>query len=121
MKNMKVTIYTKEQGSFDLTQEEWCNFDFNTVTIHRIDSPAMIWYDKDGSVWREYYYINDKCHRIDGPAIIWYDKDGSVRREYYYINNKPYNKEDYYNLINEMKALPKSLRLVHELWWVREL
>ena len=177
MKNICMTIYTKEQGKIYLTKKEQNNFNFNTVTCHRTDGPAIIWYNQNGSVWREsyyinnklhrtdgpaiiyyyengsidneYYYINNKLHKIDGPTIIWYYKDGSVGREEYYINNKRhrtdgpavifynkngialsedyyitdkyYDKEDYDNLINEMKALPKSLRLTHELWWVREL
>jgi len=121
MKNISVTIYTKEHGRLDLTYEEYLTFDFDKVTRHRTDSPASIWYYQDGSIEREYYFINDKMHRIDGPAESWYDKDGSIEREYYYINNKFYNKEDYDNLINEMKSLPKSLKLTHQEQWVREL
>jgi len=149
MKNIYYKLYTKEHGRFDLTLEEFYNFDLITRICHRTDGPACIYYYKDGSVSREFYYINNKVHRTDGPALIWYNQDGSVsskhyyindkrhrldgpaciyyheygsvRCEEYYINHKPYNKEDYYNLINEMKALPKTLKLVHEDWWVREL
>jgi len=177
MKNIKVTIYTKEMGRVDLNKQEYHDFDFDSVIKHRLNSPAAIWYYEDGSINSEFYYINDKIHRldgpaciyyyengsinskyyyinnelhktdgpsviwynqygnfsskhyyinnkihrIDGPAIIWYNQDGSVWREEYYINYTSYNKEDYDNLINEMKALPKSLKLVHEDWWVREL
>jgi len=149
MKNVYVTVYTKEQGRLDLNKQEYNNFNFESVIKHRTDGPAVIyyyengsvwhesyyinnklhkedgpaaiWYYRYGSVWREYYYINDKCHRIDGPAAIWYYKDGSVESEEYYINGKKYKKEDYDNLINEIKALPKSLRLIHKDWWVREL
>ena len=121
MKNIQVTVYTKKRGRIDLNLEELNNFNFKTVIYHRIDGPAIIWYNQDGSVECEYYHVNNKRHRLDGPAQIWYHEDGSVKDGFYYINNKEYKKEDYDNLINEMKALPKSLRLVHELWWVREL
>lgn len=33
---------------------------------HRVDGPAMEWYD-GGSRWLQ----NGKVHRMDGPAIIW--------------------------------------------------
>jgi len=150
MKNIHITIYTKEHGKLDLTSEEMNHFNFDKVTRHRTDGPAVIyyyedgsvereyyfinnkrhrtdgfaaiWYYQDGSVLCEYYYINEKHHRLDGPSIIYYyNQDGSINSEYYYINNTCYSKEEYDNLINEMKALPKSLRLIHELWWVREL
>ena len=147
MKNIYTTIYTKEQGRLDLNLEERNNFnkgiyhrdDGPAVSCyhedgsverefyyinnkwHRTDGPAQVWYYKTGSVSSEHYYINNKRHRIDGPASIWYRKDKCIEREFYYINDKCYIKEDYYDLINEMKSLPKSLRLVHELWWVKEL
>ena len=121
MTNIRLTIYTQDKGRLDLTQEECHNFTLNTVTLHRTNSPAVIRYHKDGSIRCKLYYINDKLHRLDGPSIIWYYQYVGVDREYYFINNKFYKKEDYYNLINEMKALPKTLKLVHEDWWVREL
>ena len=121
MNNIYITVYTKESGRFDLTYKEYINFDFDKVICHRIDGPASIWYYKDGSVWRESYYIHNQSHRIDDPAVIWYHSNGSILDTRYYINDKCYIKEEYDNLINEMKALPKSLKLVHEDWWVREL
>jgi len=60
--NIIIKIYTKEQERLDLTQKEWHNFDFNTVTLHRTDGPSVIWYHKDGSVECEHYYINDQYY-----------------------------------------------------------
>ena len=88
---------------------------------HRTDGPACIWRHNNNHPSRELYYINDNRHRIDGPAEIWYKEDGTIEGEFYYINGKEYRKEDYHNLINEMKALPKSLKLTHQEQWVREL
>ena len=148
MKNIYCTLYTKELGRIELIYESLENFDIN-ITVHRTDGPAEIYYYEDGSIEREYYYINDKlhrldgpaftgynengniyaqvyyinnkCHKINGPAVNYYYSNGSLEYESYYINGKPYTKEDYYNLINEMKSLPESLRLAHEEHWVREL
>jgi len=116
-----ITIYTKEKGCINCTESEYYNFDLNTITLHRSDNPAVIWYYNDWTIDGEMYYINNCKHRIDGPAVIWYHPDGSIWDTRYYINDTCYYKEEYDNLINEMKALPKSLKLVHELWWVREL
>lgn len=38
----------------------------------------------------ETYYKNDKYHRIDGPAIIWYNENGSLSHEEYYVNDNFY-------------------------------
>ena len=65
--------------------------------IHRDnDLPAIIWYSKNGSIYKKflnqngkmhhigvfkiyYWYQNDQLHREnDLPAEIWYCKDGSV-------------------------------------------
>jgi len=93
--------------------------------LHREnDLPAAIWYHKDGSIYRQYWYQNNKRHRIGGPAVIWYDikgnieekcwyqygkkhringpaeiwsiKDGSVFKKDWYLNGKEYTEEDYW-------------------------
>jgi len=121
MKNIQVTVYTKEHGCLDLTLEEYNNFDFDKVIYHRTDGPAVVYYYANGSIESEHYFINNQRHRIDYPALIYHYLDERSLREYYYLDHKPYTKEDYYNLINKMKALPKSLRLTHKEQWVREL
>ena len=59
--------------------------------LHRLNGPAIIWYNKDGDIGIEEYYKNDQLHREDGPAIIWYNTDGSIQKEFYYIEDKEYN------------------------------
>jgi len=54
---------------------------------HREDGPAVIWYNKGGSIGNEWYFINDQRHREDGPADISYNNDGSIFIESYYIND----------------------------------
>ena len=121
MKNIKVTIYTKEMGRVDLNKQEYQDFDFESVIKHRTDGPAAIEYYESGSINFEIYTINNKFHRTDGPAVIEYYEDGEVMDEVYFIDDNCYIKEDYDILINEMKVLPKSLKLTHKDWWVREL
>lgn len=58
---------------------------------HRIGAPADISYNPDGVVIREAWWKKNMRHRIDGPALIFYnEKDGTVEREYYWIDDCPY-------------------------------
>ena len=43
-------------------------------------------YYRNGNVYYEIYFLNDKYHRTDGPAFIDYNEDGRVYREEYYLN-----------------------------------
>jgi len=106
----KITI-----SDFELT-----NDDYRSGIIHRTDGPALCAFNDESEIMYLWYIYMNKFHRTDGPAVIDYRDEKSVVPEYW-IDDQYYNKKDYYNLINEMKALPKSLRLTHELWWVREL
>lgn len=52
---------------------------------------------KDGSYDERYHKKDDiyYTHREDGPAVIGYNKDGSIRAEVYYINNVTLTKEEW--------------------------
>jgi hypothetical protein len=63
--------------------------------FHRLDGPAYIQYNGDGSVAFEDYAINGQWHRIDGPAYIEYNKRGSIFYEAYYLLNKIISIEDF--------------------------
>ena len=57
MKNIHVTIYTKEYGKLELTEEGWWEFIKSSTTYHREDGPAVIYHD---GVQR--FYLNDKFY-----------------------------------------------------------
>ena len=52
-------------------------------------------YLDDGSIWYEYYKLNDKLHKEDGPAFIIYNGDGSIYWKEYRLNGKEYSEEEY--------------------------
>ena len=100
--------------------------------LHRIDGPALeytdgtkLWYI-DGRRHRtdgpaaEYgsgtkaWYIDGKQHRIDGPAVEY--PYGAKR---WYVDGEHYTKEDFNQLIEEIRQLPKVLRLIYPREWVR--
>jgi antitoxin component YwqK of YwqJK toxin-antitoxin module len=34
--------------------------------------------------------LDSELHRLDGPAIVWYDKVGKVMKEFYFIDGIQY-------------------------------
>ena len=134
MKDIHITIYTKEKWKLEFTSvKEWWNFDKKSVSLHREGGPAVVWGDG-----RQEYWLNDKRHRTDGPAVIWSDKgeeywfNGKRHREdgpavvwiggagSYYLNGMHHTEEEYYKKLEEIDNLPLSLKLIHNEWWVRE-
>lgn len=65
--------------------KEWRN---ELGLFHREDGPAQIWYNPDGSIHWEEFYINGDLHRESGPAYIQYNPDGSIEIEYFYIHGE---------------------------------
>ena len=77
--------------------------------LHREDGPALEY--NDGA---KFWYIDNKRHRLDGPACEWADGDKEWR-----IDDKYYTEENFNKLIEEVKQLPKVLRLIDTREWVR--
>jgi len=84
--------------------------------LHRVDSPAVIWYYKSGEIEGEYYYINGKRHRLDGPAQIWYLESGEIEYKYYFINDIEYSKEKFYKHpeVIKIKNINRNLKLLNK-------
>ena len=62
--------------------------------LHREDGPAIIWYHKNGQIEHEHWYFNSQSHRENGPAIIYYYKSGKIKTTEWYINGKKLTKEE---------------------------
>jgi hypothetical protein len=65
-------------------KSEWW---FGADGAHRIDGPACIHHNRDGSRV-EHWYLHHRRHRTSGPAIIEWMKDGGVRRARWWIGGK---------------------------------
>ena len=71
-------------------------------------------YYKDGTISSE--YDNAKIfHRTDGPAIEYGNGPRSWR-----VDGRYYDEEDFNKLIEEVRQLPKVLRLIDPREWVRQ-
>ena len=81
----------------------------NSKVLHRTDGPAAE-YGSGTKAW----YIDGKQHRIDGPAVEY--PYGAKR---WYVDGEHYTKEDFNQLIEEIRQLPKVLRLIYPREWVR--
>lgn len=56
--------------------------------FHRLDGPAFIQLNKDGSVSVKQWFVNGKLHRGDGPAEVYYYLNGQVGLEAWWINGQ---------------------------------
>jgi len=77
-----------------MAYEHWHRED-NRYYHHREDGPAYIEYWKSVERIYEAWYINNKRHRIDGPARIYYNPDGTIYKNYYYISGERLSKEQW--------------------------
>ena len=59
--------------------EEW----FRDDKRHRVDGPASVVFNGDGSKTEE-WYSDGQLDRIDGPARVKVERDGTVTREEWY-------------------------------------
>lgn len=59
-------------------------------TLHREDGPAVVYFDRYGSVQKEMWWHNNKLHRVGGPAVY-----GPYMLDMYFINGIQYQKEQY--------------------------
>jgi len=49
-----------------------------------------ITYYKNGKIAAILYFVNDQLHRIDGPAWVWYDENGIMFKEEYWLYSNRY-------------------------------
>ena len=60
-------------------------------------------YYRNGNIREKIYYENDKKHRLDGPALIFYDKRGNIKEEIYCINDEMFDEFQYYVCAGSLK------------------
>jgi antitoxin component YwqK of YwqJK toxin-antitoxin module len=72
--------------------------------FHRELGPAVIRYYPDGSIEEECFYINGVSHREFGPATVDYNADGSINQECFYINGEYMGSEEcgFWNLWDKL-------------------
>jgi hypothetical protein len=110
-KDVYITIYTKEQGKLEFTEDEWNKFDVGSITYHREDGPAKEW--ADGA---KEWFLNDKHHRIDGPAMEW--NNGP---KYWYIDGKSVHEHIHAIIARLLVHYPSELKLTDPEEWIREM
>ena len=82
--------------------------------LHRLDGPAVEYAKGDRS-----WYVDDKRHRVDGPAIDWSEVGLEGGGKDWWVDGEPYTEEEFNKLIEEVKELPKVLKLIDTREWVR--
>jgi len=73
------------------SEEYWHNGRY-----HRDDGPAFIsWHYVNSSIKSIVYMINGGYHRDDGPAYQYFDEDGTLIKEEYWLDDIAYTKFDW--------------------------
>ena len=85
------TIYTREEGKIELTEYQW------RVT----DSTKL---------------VPLTFHRVDGPAMIF-----SSGEETYWLDDSIHFPEKYNQIIDQVKSMSDTEKLLDSRWWVREM
>ena len=87
----------------------------NYKEIYYFDNRS--YYSEETKIQREQYYNSkDKLHRVDSPAVIWYYKSGEIEGEYYYINGIKYLKEKFYKhpKVIKFRNINRNLKLLNK-------
>ena len=50
-----------------------------------------IQYYKNGQIYAERYFLNDKFHKTNGPALVSYYENGQIKLAEYWIEGKRHN------------------------------
>lgn len=87
-KFLKRYVYYTKEGRFETQVYEQIPINI----LHNIDEPALIFYNKNGTIRYLSYYLNGKLHNERGPAWITYFKNGEIECKFYY-NNGEYHRE----------------------------
>ena len=70
----------------------------------------------NGNVRLERHYLNYRYHREDGPAIIYYDINGNVKTQQYFINDEVVDIEQYQNITtNQLVELINSCENIDDI------
>ena len=82
----------------------------SSKVLHRTDGPAVEYINGD-KLW----YVDDRLHRVDGPAV---ESDGD---KFWWVDDIQYSEKQFEALIEEIRSLPKALRLIDPREWVRKV
>ena len=78
---------------------EWWHKEGDEYYYNKEDGPAYTWYYDTGEKKHEEWWVADKLHKLDGPACINYNKDGTIDKEWYCINGEELSKEQWEDYI----------------------
>ena len=93
---MKIKKNVRHYGNGNIANELW-DKEGDDRYWHREYGPAYTEYYVTGEKELEEWWVEDKLHRIDGPARIFYNIDGTIWFQDYYINDINLTKEQWEN------------------------
>lgn len=85
---------------------------YKDAVFHRINGPAVIEWNVNGTLKCEKWFQFDSLHNVNGPAIKLYE-DGTCTEEYWYYENRKHRLDG--------PAYTKYLNgISYSSWWVND-
>ena len=69
-----------------------CRYYLKNGKKHNEHGPAELYFDKEGKVYIERYYIDGFKHREDGPSVVYY-LNNQIVEEFYFLNDLDYSND----------------------------
>ena len=103
--------------------KSWSTFEKTNQVLHsHNDKPSVIYYFENGKVGYKYWHLNDKRHRTGNKSsIIGYFENGEVGYKAWYLDDEEYTKQDYKQIMKQIKAMSDTEKLLDSRQWVREM
>jgi len=91
--------------------------------VHRTgDKPSIISYFESGKIDCEQWCLDGKRHRANGkPSYISYFESGKIHCEEWHLNNTVYSEQDYRQVLEQVKSMSDTEKLLDSRDWVREM
>jgi antitoxin component YwqK of YwqJK toxin-antitoxin module len=105
----KRTLYYCDKGL--KLFEKWTNTKFQA---HRLNGPAITYYDEYGNVTCEQWISNGKKHRLNGPAELTYYSNGMVAYEMWCVDGVPHRADGPAYVARDKNGVPTK-----ETWFNR--
>ena len=98
-KDYTYQFITKEKGVIKTND---LNVVYDLILHDKDGIPAYQDFYPNGKLWGKTHFKDNKWHNLNGVARVFYNKDGEITREYYYIEGVRYTKEQWQEKVKEL-------------------
>jgi len=81
-------LWTRHPNGNLNTEQWWFDESEDSEKRHRTDGPAYLYWNDDGTLAAEEWFLDGKHHRTDGPAVQRWNDDGTLTAEEWWVDGK---------------------------------